>query len=271
VTALLAPSAAAREAAAAVAARLGGAPAGEVGVILGSGLGGFADTLADPVAVPFGDIPHMARSTVPGHRGVLVRGRRAGRTLLCLVGRLHFYEGHALEQVVFPVHLMAALGARALVVTNAAGGINPAIRAGDFLLVGDHLNLLGASPLRGAPTFADMSAVYDAEASARVADAAAREAIPVHRGVIVAVPGPQYETPAEVRMLRTLGADAVCMSSVPEAIAARALGLRVVGLSLVTNAAGGVAGTLHHADVLEAARRGAARFATLVDAAVGAL
>jgi purine-nucleoside phosphorylase len=270
--ALLPPSPQALEAAVAAAARFGvSGPVGEVGVILGSGLGGYADGLSDAAAIPFGEIPHMARSTVPGHRGLLVRGRRVGRTLLCLVGRLHYYEGHGLEQVTFPVRLLAALGVRALVVTNAAGGIGPRIRRGEFLLVADHINLMGASPLRGAPTFADMSAVYDAAAGERVAAAAAAHGIRLHRGVLVAVAGPQYETPAEVRMLRTLGADAVTMSSVPEAIVGRALGLRVVGLSLVTNAAGGHEGALDHADVLAEARTGAARFATLVDAAVTAL
>jgi purine-nucleoside phosphorylase len=268
----LPPSPEALEAAVAVAARFGvNGPAGEVGVILGSGLGGYADGLADAAAIPFGEIPHMARSTVPGHRGLLVRGRRVGRTLLCLVGRLHYYEGYDLDQVAFPVRLMAALGARAVVVTNASGGIDPRIRRGEFLLVADHINLIGASPLRGAATFADMSAVYDAAAGERVAAAAADRGIPLHRGVLAAVCGPQYETPAEVRMLRTLGADAVTMSSVPEAIVARALGLRVIGLSLVTNAAGGHGGALAHADVLAEARTGAARFATLVDAAVAAL
>jgi len=268
----LPPSPQALEAAAAVAARLGAGPeAGAVGVILGSGLGGYADGLADAAAVPFEAIPHMARSTVPGHRGLLVRGRRAGRTLLCLVGRLHYYEGLGLDQVTFPVRLMAALGVRGLVITNASGGLAPAIRRGEFLLVTDHINLIGGSPLRGAPTFADMSAVYDPAAGARVVEAAARAGVRLHRGVLVAVAGPQYETPAEVRMLRALGADAVTMSSVPEAIVARALGLRVVGLSLVTNAAGGHEGALDHADVIAEAAAGAARFAALVDAAVAAL
>ena len=260
------------EAAAAVRARLGLAGrAGDVGVILGSGLGGYAEGLTSAAGVPFAEIPHMERSGVPGHRGLLVRGIRAGRALLCLVGRLHYYEGLTLQQVTFPVHLLAALGARALVVTNASGGIDPALRPGDFVLVMDHINLMGASPLRGGPTFADMSAVYDAQAGARVRDAAARADIRLHPGVLAAVAGPQYETPAEVRMLRTLGADAVCMSSVPEAIVARALGLRVLGLSLVTNAAGGRGGAVAHEGVLAAAAAGAARFAQLLDAAVEAL
>lgn len=259
-------------AAEAVAARLGGRrPAAETGVVLGSGLGGFADRLDAAAAVPFGEIPHMALSTVPGHPGLLVHGRRGGRPVLCLVGRLHHYEGYSLAQVTFPVRLMAALGVRALVLTSASGGINPAFRPGDFLLVTDHLNLIGASPLRGAPTFADMSAVYDAAAGERIAAAAARLGLTLHRGVLAAVAGPQYETPAEVRMLGTLGADAVCMSSVPEAIVARALGLRVVGLSLVTNAAAGHGAALSHEEVLAAARAGAARFASLVDAALEAL
>ncbi len=255
-----------------VAVRLGGGrPAAEIGVVLGSGLGGFADRVEDATAVPFAEIPHMAPSTVPGHRGILVRGRRGRRIVLCLVGRLHAYEGHSLAQVTFPIRLMAALGVRALVLTSACGGINPTFRPGDFVLVTDHLNLIGGSPLRGAATFVDMSAVYDAAAGERIAASAARLGLAVHRGVLAAVPGPQYETPAEVRMLRTLGADAVCMSSVPEAIVARALDLRVVGLSLVTNAAAGHGGTLAHDEVLAAAAAGAARFASLLDAALEAL
>lgn len=267
----LPPSPAVLEAAEALAARFGRETTGAVGVILGSGLGDYADRLEEAAAVPFGEIPHMAPSTVPGHRGLFVRGRRGGRVVLALVGRLHYYEGHGLDQVTFPVRVMAALGARALVVTNASGGVNPALRAGDFMLVCDHINLVGASPLRGAPAFVDMSAVYDAEAGARIEAAAARLGLPLHRGVLAAVAGPQYETPAEVRMLRILGADAVCMSSVPEAIVARALGLRVVGLSLVTNAAGGSGGALAHDDVLAQARAKAARFASLLDAALEAL
>ncbi len=259
-------------AAAAAAARLGvRRPAGEVGVVLGSGLGSYADRLEGAAAVPFTEIPHMPPSTVPGHRGLLVRGRRVGRTVLCLAGRLHYYEGYSLGQVTFPVRLMAALGIRALVVTSAAGGINPAFRPGDFLLVTDHLNLIGGSPLRGAPAFVDMSAVYDAGAGERIAAAADRLGLRLHRGVLAAVAGPQYETPAEVRMLRTLGADAVCMSSVPEAIVARALGLAVVGLSLVTNMAAGHGAPLAHDDVLAAATAGAARFETLLDAALEAV
>ncbi len=259
-------------AAEAVAVRLGrGRPAAEVGVVLGSGLGGFADRLEEATAVPFAEIPHMAPPTVPGHRGVLVRGRRGRRTVLCLVGRLHSYEGHSLAQVTFPIRLMAALGVRALVLTCASGGINPAFRPGDFVLVTDHLNLIGGSPLRGAPTFTDMSAVYDAAAGERIAASATRLGLPLHRGVLAAVAGPQYETPAEVRMLRTLGADIVCMSSVPEAIVARALGLRVAGLCLVTNAAAGEGATLAHDEVLAAAAAGAARFALLLDAALEAL
>jgi purine-nucleoside phosphorylase len=166
---------------------------------------------------------------------------------------------------------MAALGARALVVTNASGGIDPAFHPGDLLLVTDHLNLMGGSPLRGAPTFADMSAVYDREAGARIVEAASRAGIPLRPGVLAAVPGPQYETPAEVRMLRTLGADGVCMSSVPEAIVGHALGLRVVGLSLVTNPAAGLGGALAHAEVLSRGAEGAERFTTILDAALEAL
>jgi purine-nucleoside phosphorylase len=232
-----------------------------IGVVLGSGLGAFADALEDAVAVPFGEIPHFPASTVVGHGGALVVGRSRGVPVAVMKGRVHFYEGYSLDQVVFPVRVLGRLGVEALVLTNAAGAINPAFAPGDLMVIEDHLNLLG-NPLLGpneealGPRFPDMSEAYD-RGLRDVAEAACRAAsVRCHRGVYVALTGPSYETPAEIRMFRTLGADAVGMSTVPEVIAARHMGMRVVGLSCLTNMAAGVTDRkLDHREVLETGER----------------
>jgi purine-nucleoside phosphorylase len=232
-----------------------------IGVVLGSGLGAFADALDDAVAVPFGDIPHFPASTVVGHGGALVVGRSRGVPVAVMKGRVHFYEGYSLEQVAFPVRVLGRLGVGTLVITNAAGAINPSFAAGDLMVIEDHLNLLG-NPLLGpndetlGPRFPDMSEAYD-RALRDVAEAACRGAeVRCHRGIYVSIPGPSYETPAEIRMFRTLGADAVGMSTVPEVIAARHMGMRVVGLSCLTNMAAGVTDRkLDHREVLETGER----------------
>jgi purine-nucleoside phosphorylase len=247
------------EAAAAVHARTSLRP--EIGVVLGSGLGAFADALDQAAPVPFGEIPHFPAPTVAGHGGALVIGRSRGAPVAVLKGRVHFYEGYSLDQVVFPVRVLGRLGVKTLVLTNAAGAINPSFAAGDLMVIEDHLNLLG-NPLLGSneealgPRFPDMSEAYDrglrdvTEAACRAASARC------HRGVYVALTGPSYETPAEIRMLRTLGADAVGMSTVPEVIAARHVGMRVAGLSCLTNMAAGVTGKkLDHREVLETGER----------------
>jgi purine-nucleoside phosphorylase len=247
------------EAAAHVQARSPLRPA--IGVVLGSGLGAFADALEDAVSVPFGEIPHFPASTVVGHTGSLVVGRSRGVPVAVMKGRVHFYEGYALEQVVFPVRVLGRLGISTLVLTNAAGAINPAFAPGDLMVIEDHLNLLG-NPLLGpnedalGPRFPDMSEVYD-RGLRDVAEAACRTAsVRCHRGVYVSLTGPSYETPAEIRMFRTMGADAVGMSTVPEAIAARHMGMRVVGLSCLTNMAAGVTDRkLDHREVLETGER----------------
>jgi len=232
-----------------------------VGVVLGSGLGAFADALEDARAIPFADIPHFPASTVVGHSGALVVGRSRGVPVAVMKGRVHFYEGYALDQVVFPVRVLGRLGVKTLVLTNAAGAINPAFAPGDLMVVEDHINMLG-NPLLGpneetlGPRFPDMSEVYD-RGLRGVAEAACRScSVPCHRGVYVSLPGPSYETPAEIRMFRTLGADAVGMSTVPEAIAARHMGMRVAGLSCLTNMAAGVTDRkLDHREVLETGER----------------
>lgn len=247
------------------------------GLILGSGLGMLADDVADATVIPYTDIPGFAASTVVGHAGRLVIGNLAGKPVLVMAGRLHFYEGYSLEQTTFPVRVMHALGVSTLIVTNAAGGLNPAYRAGDIMLIADHINIPGMAgnhPLRGpnderlGPRFPAMNAAYDPELRARARAIAARLDIPLQEGVYIFISGPSYETPAEVRMLRTLGADAVGMSTVPEAIVARHSGMRVLGLSTITNVAitDEAGGSANHEEVLETATIVGPRLRSLVQA-----
>jgi purine-nucleoside phosphorylase len=232
-----------------------------VGVVLGSGLGAFADSLEAASAIPFREIPHFPTSTVEGHSGALVVGTSRGTPLAALKGRVHFYEGYRLADVAFPVRVLARLGVKTLVLTNAAGAINTSFAPGDLMILTDHINLLG-NPLVGpnedalGPRFFDMSQAYDRRLQ-DAAEAACRAAgVRCHRGVYIALTGPSFETPAEIRMLRTMGADAVGMSTVPEVIAARHLGMRVLGLSCLTNMAAGVTDRkLDHQEVLETGER----------------
>jgi purine-nucleoside phosphorylase len=212
------------------------------GIVLGSGLGGLAGQIEGDAAIPYRAIPHFPVPGVAGHAGELVLGRLAGRPVAALAGRAHLYEGYTAEQVAFPILVLASLGAPFLILSNAAGGLNPGLRRGELMLLSDHLNLTGTNPLLGpnddrlGPRFPDMSAVYDPEMR-NIAGAAARaEGITLRTGVYAGVLGPSYETPAEIRMLRTLGADAVGMSTVLEAIAARHAGVRVLGIAAITNA-----------------------------------
>ena len=234
----------------------------QVGVVLGSGLGEFADSVAEPSPVAYADIPHFKSVSVAGHAGRLVMGRIGPVSVAVLQGRIHYYEGHDIGDVVFPVRVLAALGIRSLLLTNAAGGINPEWRPGDLMVIRDHINLMGINPLRGAnderlgPRFPDMSAVYDPSFQDIIAAALGEIGRPARRGVYLALSGPSYETPAEIRMLAALGADAVGMSTVPEAISARHMGLRVAGISCITNLAAGIsAQPLSHQKVTETAER----------------
>ena len=227
-------------------------------VVLGSGLGG-ADFGPEDARIPYAKIPGFPATSVPGHPGAL---SAVGSTAL-LRGRAHYYEGRSMEEVVLPVRALAALGARTLVLTNAAGGLHPALTPGSLLLLRDHINLMGANPLRGGPHFADLSAVYDPALRKRVLAEARRLGLRIREGVYAAVAGPSYETPAEARMLRKLGADAVGMSTVPEAVAGRAAGLRVAAISLITNRAGSDGS---HAQVLAAAAGARDRLARLLRA-----
>jgi purine-nucleoside phosphorylase len=246
-------------AAAFVAERLGERP--RIGVVLGSGLGGFADELADATRVPYTDIPGMPRSQVVGHAGNLCVGKIGAVPVACLQGRAHVYEGHAQSQAVFGVRVLAALGCRVMLLTNAAGGIHPTFEPGDLMLVTDHLNLMGDNPLRGpnygeGPRFPDLSQAYDASLQSFARDAAGASGVTLREGVYAALLGPSYETPAEIRMLRTLGADAVGMSTVPEVIALRQLGVSVGAMSCITNLAAGLsAQLLDHSEVEATARR----------------
>jgi purine-nucleoside phosphorylase len=240
-------------------------------LVLGSGLGAFADQLEDAVPVPYEEIPGFARPTVEGHAGRLVLGRVGGVAVAAMQGRFHFYEGYTLEEVTFPVRVLGLLGAKSLVLTNAAGGLNNSYEQGALILISDHLNLMGTNPLLGrndprfGPRFPDMTEVYDREYQ-ETAIAEAREMeLELRRGVYAALSGPSYETPAEIRMLRLLGADAVGMSTVPEAIVARQMGLRVLGLSCITNMAAGVLDKpINHEEVIETGERVRETFAGLL-------
>lgn len=241
-----------------------------VALILGSGLGELADRVDDPEAVVYTDIPGFAAPTVAGHRGRVVAGRLEGRDILVFQGRYHAYEGHAPRDLVVPVRTAIGLGARTLILTCAAGGVNPRYGPGTVMLLSDHLNLMGRNPLvgpvrDGEERFPDMSAAYDPELRRLALEAAEMADVDVVEGVYAAVLGPSFETPAEIRMLGRLGADAVGMSTVPEVIAARAARVPVLGIALITNAAAGLTGEpLDHGEVLEAGRAAADRLERLV-------
>lgn len=255
----------------------------EVAVILGSGLGKLAEDVRPDGAggarpIPYAEIPHFPRSTVAGHAGRLVLGRLGEREVAILQGRTHFYEGYSLAQVTFAVRLVARLGARFLVVTNSAGGASKEYRPGDLMLIEDHINLLGANPLRGSnvdalgPRFPDMSQAYDPALIELCRQIAREIGIPMKQGVYLATAGPSYETPAEIRMMRGLGADAVGMSTVPEVIVARHMGMRVLGLSCITNMAAGISERpLSHQEVIETTERVQERFLCLLRVIVGRL
>ena len=240
-------------------------------LVLGSGLGAFADALEDAQAIPYAEIPGFARPTVEGHAGRLVVGKVEGVVVAAMQGRFHFYEGYTLEEVTFPIRALGLLGAGSLILTDAAGGLNNSFEQGSLVVISDHLNLLGANPLLGknderfGPRFPDMSEVYDREYQDTAVSEAHAMGVELRRGIYAALPGPSYETPAEIRMLRLLGADAVGMSTVPEAIVARHMGLRVLGVSCITNMAAGVLDRpISHEEVIETGERVRETFAELL-------
>jgi purine-nucleoside phosphorylase len=250
----------------------------DVALVLGSGLGGYADGLEGARAIPYETIPHMPTSGVSGHAGNLMVGRKAGRRILAMQGRAHLYEGWSPHEVVFGVRLMAALGARTLVITNAAGGISPTFAPGDLMAITDQLNLTGTSSLLGpnderlGERFVDMTAAYDPVLVQTATEVARGLGFELQQGVYAGLLGPAYETPAEVRMLRTLGADAVGMSTVLEVLAARHLGLRVLGISCISNLAAGIsAEPLSHEEVEETAAKVQPRFESLLSGILEAM
>jgi len=233
-----------------------------VAIVLGSGLGGFADELANSVVIPYVEIPGFARATVEGHAGRMVIGDAGGVCVAAMQGRFHFYEGYSLEEVTFPIRVLKLLGVRTIVITNAAGTLNVEFTPGSLMVIGDHLNLIGDNPLRGqnderfGPRFPDLSNVYARELQDVVINEANAMGLEIRRGVYAALAGPSYETPAEIHMVRTLGADAVGMSTVPEAIVARHMNMKVVGISCITNLAAGVSDRpVDHSQVMATGER----------------
>lgn len=226
-----------------------------VALVLGSGLGRVTESLEDAVRIPYEEVPGFPRATVAGHSGALVAGIWAGVEVIAMQGRFHLYEGRTPGEVAFPLRVLAALGATSVVLTNAAGGLSRALEPGQLMLITDHLNFMFRNPLvgrvhPGEARFPDLTAAYDPEYQDRAREAAAELGIPLAEGVYAAVLGPSYETPAEIRMLAQLGADAVGMSTVPEAIVAAAIGMRVLAISTITNSGAGLGGTLSHEEVL---------------------
>lgn len=240
-----------------------------IGLILGSGLGGIVDLIKDSIEISFSDIPNFPVSTVGGHAGKLVFGKIEGVTAAVMQGRIHYYEGYDLKKVVFPVYVLNQLGIKNLIITNAAGGINNDFKPGDLMIIYDHINLLGNNPLIGpedmGPRFVDMSQAYSPELREIAKSAAKNLNLPLREGVYACLTGPSYETPAEIRMLKTIGADAVGMSTVPEVIIARQCGMKVLAISCITNMAAGInPHELSHEEVIEVAKKSEEMLAMLL-------
>ena len=244
----------------------------KIGLVLGSGLGDYADTLENAVRIPYAEIPDFPVPTVKGHSGALVFGKKNGQSVVVLQGRIHYYEGLPQKEITLPVRVLAALGVKTLVLTNACGGVNLSFKPGDLMLISDHINFSGSNPLIGqnldafGPRFPDVSDLYTASLRKAIKEVAADNGISLQEGVYAMYSGPNYETPAEIRMFRTLGADAVGMSTVPEALVAGHCGMQVVGISCITNMAAGVLPVkLSHAEVVETAAKVHDTFQKLID------
>ena len=243
----------------------------EIGLVLGSGLGDYAETLEERVRIPYRDIPDFPQPTVQGHSGAFVFGKKDGKPVVVLQGRIHYYEGLSQREITIPIRVLSAIGVKTVVLTNAAGGVNLSFRPGDLMLISDHINYSGSNPLIGknldsfGPRFPDASDIYTASLRSAIREKAAAEGIGLQEGVYAMYSGPNYETPAEIRMFRVLGADAVGMSTAPEALVAAHYGMQVVGISCITNMAAGVLPVkLNHAEVTETAMRVRGVFAKLI-------
>ena len=246
-----------------------------IGLILGSGLGELAQEIENPVVVEYKDIPHFPVSTVAGHKGRLVMGRFCNKNVICMQGRFHFYEGYSMQQVVYPVRMMKMLGVKSMIVTNAAGGINTSFSRGDLMLIRDHVNLMGTNPLIGendeklGARFPDMSHAYSEELRRLALDTALKAGLELHQGVYAGLTGPSYETPAEINFLRIIGADAVGMSTVPEVITANHCGIKVLGISCITNMAAGITQQpLNHNEVMETTKAANSLFTLLIKSVI---
>ena len=244
----------------------------DIGLVLGSGLGDYADTLEEAVRIPYADIPNFPVPTVPGHSGAMVFGKKCGQTVVVLQGRIHYYEGLPQKEITLPIRVLAALGVKTVVLTNACGGVNLSFKPGDLMLISDHINFSGSNPLIGAnldafgPRFPDMSDLYTASIRAAIKEKASAAGIELQEGVYAMYSGPNYETPAEIRMFRIMGADTVGMSTVPEALVAGHCGMQVVGISCITNMAAGILPVkLSHAEVMETADLVHDKFQKLLD------
>ena len=253
-------------------------PAYEVGIILGSGLGDFADEIENSVTIPYTEIPYVPEVTVAGHAGEIICGTLGGHSVMAMKGRLHYYEGHSMQDVSFLVRVMFVLGVKHLIITNAAGGIGEHLVPGDLMLITDHINFIGANPLRGhhelefGERFPDMSEVYSKNFREKALAVSGQFNLDLKQGVYAAMPGPSYETPAEIRMLRIMGADAVGMSSVPEAIVGNQSGMQVLGVSCVSNYAAGISQTaLTHAEVLTTTNQAKDKFLQLLRNVIAAI
>ena len=240
----------------------------EIGIILGSGFGDAASIIKETEAIPYHRIVNFPVSTVKGHKGNLIFGRIAHKPLVIMQGRVHYYEGYSMNEVAFPVRVMAGLGIKTLIVTTSVGGINKRFKKGDFMLIKDHINLLPENPLRGKrkDVFIDMSSAYDKKLKEIAISTGKCIGLKLHKGVLASLSGPCYETPAEIKMLQRLGADAVCMSTVPEVIMARHLGIKVLGIALISNMAAGISPKpLSHAEVVQAGKERAKTAALLIE------
>ena len=247
----------------------------DTGVILGTGLNGYSDRIEDPVVIPYAEIPHMSPGKVEGHRGQLIYGRHKGKKVVILAGRYHYYESGDIVLTSFPARVLVELGIKRLIITNASGCVNESWKAGQLMLISDHINLTGQNPLIGSnldeygPRFPDMTYTYDPELRSKIRKKASEAGIELTEGVYTMMTGPSFETPAEIRMVRIIGGDAVGMSSVPEAIIASHAGLEVVGISLLTNMAAGVLDQpLTAEEVTEAGRKAEAEFSRVMDIAI---